>query len=503
MYKISEEIDRKFVYVRKKSFLLKYAFITFILKKIVFLIQIKEYSMPKKKFGKILAVDDNKDVLFALRLLLKSQVESIETSDNPEEIPDLLKENDFDVIMLDMNFTKDASSGQEGFMWLDKILSIDPAAVVIFITAYSDVNNAVKAIKEGATDFIIKPWQNEKIIATVLSAIKLRRSRIEIDNLKKRQTGLQQLLNQPFDNFLGVSPAMQKVFDTIKKVGATDASVLILGENGTGKELVARALHKESTRANKIFVSADLGAITESLFESELFGHVKGAFTDAKGERIGRFELASGGTIFLDEIGNISMPMQSKLLTVLERREITRVGSNRNTLIDIRLISATNKGLQEMISDGTFREDLLYRLNTVEIHLPPLRERHEDISLLANYFLNIFSKKYNKRIRELSLAVVKKLQAYPWPGNVRELRHAIERTVILSESSVLQASDFQLRNNKKLSDGLELENYNLEYVEKTIINKIVKKHSGNISTAAKELGLTRTSLYRRLEKYGL
>jgi len=460
--------------------------------------------MPKKKIGKILAVDDNKDVLFAIKLLLKSYVEVMDTIQNPEEIMDKMTNTNYDVILLDMNFTQDADSGLEGFFWLDKILMHDPAAVVIFVTAYSDVNNAVRAIKEGATDFVIKPWQNEKLVATVMSGIKLKLSRTEIENLKKRQTGLKNLINnQPFDDFIGVSASMQKVFDTISKVAKTDASVLILGENGTGKELVARALHKASLRNDKIFVNVDLGAITETLFESELFGHVKGAFTDAKGERIGRFELASGGTIFLDEIGNISMPMQSKLLTVLERREISRVGSNKIVPIDIRLISATNKPLEQMISENVFREDLLYRLNTVEIHLPPLRERPEDIPVLANYFLAIFSKKYNKRIRELSAAVIKKLQSYSWPGNVRELRHAIERTIILCESSMLQPSDFHLRKRNENSEEIELENYNLEDVEKTIIKKVLKKNNGNISIAAKELGLTRASLYRRLEKHGL
>ncbi len=459
--------------------------------------------MSKKKLGKILAVDDNTDVLFAIKLLLKTQVEKIDTISNPNETIDRLKEEDYDVVLLDMNFTQDASSGQEGFFWLSKILEFDPSAIVIFITAYSDVNNAVKAIKDGASDFIIKPWQNEKLIATVMSGIKLHRSRIEINNLKQKQTGLANIINQPFEDFIGVSPSMQKVFDTIKKVAKTDASILILGENGTGKELVARALHKESLRNNEIFVNVDLGAITETLFESELFGHVKGAFTDARNERIGRFELASGGTLFLDEIGNISLPAQAKLLTVLERREITKVGANKLIPIDIRLISATNGNLSEMIDEQSFREDLLYRLNTVEIHLPPLRDRGEDIAILANHFLAKFAKKYNKRIRDLSATTVKRLQAYNWPGNVRELRHTMERAVILAESSVLQPSDFQLNSNKRAVDELELENYDLEHVEKAIIDKVLKKHSGNISMAAKELGLTRTSLYRRLEKHGL
>ncbi len=459
--------------------------------------------MAEKK-GKILIVDDNKDILFALKLLLRSVAESVKTTTDPRDIPVLMDKENFDVILLDMNFTKDAISGKEGFYWLEKILEIDPNAVVLFITAYGDVEKSVKAIRAGATDFVLKPWQNEKLMATISSALKLRQSKSEVNELKTKQRELSTIMDQPFADFIGVSPGMKKVFETIRKVAGTDANVLILGENGTGKELVARALHRESLRNNEIFVSLDLGAISESLFESELFGHEKGAFTDAKASRPGRFELASGGTVFLDEIGNLSMPMQSKLLTVLERREVIRVGSNKPRPIDIRLISATNMPLKDMAAEGNFRQDLLYRINTVEIELPPLREREEDIPVLAEHFLNVYSKKYRKKFRKLSSSVIRKLSEYPWPGNVREFQHVFERTVIMSDGPVLNEDDFHLTTHRSSSsEGMELDTYNLEEIEKTIIEKVLRKYKGNVSKAAADLGLTRTSLYRRLEKHGL
>lgn len=456
-----------------------------------------------KKEGKILAVDDNADVLFALKLLLKKEFEKIDTVQNPEFLPQILSEENYDLILLDMNFTKDASSGKEGFYWLKKILEIDPSAIVIFITAYGDVENAVKAIKEGAIDFINKPWQNEKLIATISSAMKLRHSRQEVSVLKEKQSGLIQIIDEHVGDFIGNSPEMKEVFKTIEKVAKTDASVLILGENGTGKELVARAIHKNSIRKNEVFISVDLGAITETLFESEMFGHVKGAFTDAKIDKAGRFEIANNGTLFLDEIGNLSFPMQSKLLTVLERRQVTRVGSNKPTPIDIRLVSATNMPLKQMIAENKYREDLLYRINTVEVTIPPLRERGEDIKLLANYFLQKYAKKYKKDVKEISSQAMKELYNYQWPGNVRELQHSIERALIMSESNSLQVNDFQLNSFKKSNDELELDSYNLDEIEKNIIIKVLKKNRGNISEASKDLGLTRTSLYRRMEKYGL
>jgi DNA-binding NtrC family response regulator len=402
-----------------------------------------------------------------------------------------------------MNFTKDAISGQEGFHWLNKIMEIDPDSVVVFITAYGDAEKAVKAIKSGATDFVLKPWQNEKILATISSAIKLRRSKSEATDLRKKQKEISAIQDQPFHEFIGNSPEMQQVFSTIQKVAKTDANILILGENGTGKELVARALHRNSLRKDEVFISVDLGSIAETLFESELFGHMKGSFTDAKKDKPGRFEIASGGTLFLDEIGNLSLPMQAKLLTVLERREITRVGANKANKIDVRLICATNNNIHQMVQDESFRQDLLYRVNTVEIYLPPLRERTGDIPLLADHFLAIYSKKYRKNIKGISADALKKLTQYQWPGNVRELQHALERAIIMSDSDVLQSDDFLLTTRSEKTTEIEIDTFNLEDIEKNIIVKVLKQNQGNVTQAATVLGLTRTSLYRRMEKYGL
>ena len=456
------------------------------------------------KNGKILVVDDNEDILFALKLLLKPHVEFVQTTTNPFEIPDIISKVDFDVILLDMNFTKDAISGQEGFSWLGRILEINPAAVVVFITAYGDAEKAVKAIKAGATDFVLKPWHNEKLIATISSAIKLKQSQNQVTDLKERQKEISNVMDSSFHDFIGKSEAMQKVFNTIKKVAKTDANVLILGENGTGKELVARALHRDSVRNEEVFISVDLGSIAETLFESELFGHEKGAFTDAKKDKPGRFEIASAGTLFLDEIGNLLLPLQSKLLTVIERREVTRVGANRPKPVDVRLISATNINVHQMVNEENFRQDLLYRINTIEIHLPPLRERYGDIPLLANHFLSVYSKKYKKTVRSIAPEAMKKLETYDWPGNVRELQHAIERAIIMSDSNILQTDDFFLSSQKEMgTSGVELSSYNLDEVERMIITKVLKRAQGNITQAAGELGITRTSLYRRMEKYDL
>jgi two-component system response regulator HydG len=454
------------------------------------------------KVGHILAIDDNEDILFALRLLLKPIVESITTINNPDSIPEILQSEDIDVILLDMNFTKDMSSGQEGFDWLKRILHIDSDAVVVFITAYGDAERAVRAIKSGATDFVLKPWQNEKLLATLHSAIQLRRSKKEAGHLRTRQHELCALIDQPFHEFIGSSPEMKEVFTTIKKVAKTDANVLILGENGTGKELVARALYRSSLRKDEVFVSVDMGSITETLFESELFGHVKGAFTDAKVDKPGRFELASNGTLFLDEIGNLSIPAQAKLLTTIERREITRVGSNKTISTDVRLICATNNDIHQMVESERFRQDLLYRINTVEIHLPPLRERSGDILLLANHFLNFYAKKYRKNISKISSQAQQKLNHYSWPGNVRELQHSLERAVIMCEGDILDQDDFFFASKRK-QDDVAIDSYNLDEIEQKIIIKVLKQNQGNITQAARELGLTRTSLYRRMEKYGL
>lgn len=456
-----------------------------------------------KQIGKILAIDDNEDILFAIKLLLKPHVEIIDTLNNPQNIPDYVRTGNYDVVLLDMNFTKDAISGQEGFDWLAKILEIDPSAVVVFITAYGDAEKAVRSIKAGATDFILKPWQNEKLLATISSSIQLSRSRKENVSLRFKQKEISAVLDQPFHEFIGTSPEMASVFSTIQKVAQTDANILILGENGTGKELVARALHRNSLRKDEVFISVDLGSISETLFESELFGHEKGAFTDAKNEKAGRFEIASGGTLFLDEIANLTVPLQTKLLTVIERKEVTRVGANNPLQVDVRLICATNNDIHRMVDDNTFRQDLLYRVNTVEIHLPPLRERTGDIPLLAAHFLKNYSKKYKKAIRGLSSAAFKTLNQYHWPGNVRELQHAIERAVIMSDSEILQSEDFILTSKKKKVADFEIDSYNLDEIEKNIIEKVLKQHQGNITQTATDLGLTRTSLYRRMEKYGL
>lgn len=455
------------------------------------------------KIGKVLIVDDDEDILKTARLCLKKHVEFIHTEKNPEKIPSLLNNLSYDVILLDMNFTRDVTSGQEGMLWLSRIMDIDPTAVVIMITAYGGIDLAVKAVKHGAFDFVLKPWQNEKLVTTVSAACNLHKTRLEVTSLRYRQEQLSADMNQPFNEFIGSSPSMEKVYDTIFKVAQTEANVLILGENGTGKELVARSLHNNSLRNKEVFLSVDMGAISESLFESELFGHVKGAFTDAKSDRAGRFEVASGGTLFLDEIGNLSIPMQSKLLRAIETKQVVRLGSNKNISIDIRLICATNMNILEMVNSNIFRQDLLYRINTVEIHLPPLRERGDDLHLLSEHFLKIYCKKYNKPKKKISTTTMNKLTSYHWPGNVRELQHCMERAVILSESKVLQPEDFFLSKTPADSDAVIFDNYNLELVEKIVINRAIEKFKGNISQAARELGLTRASLYRRLEKHGL
>ena len=400
-----------------------------------------------------------------------------------------------------MNFSKDTTSGKEGFEWLGVIKEKDPSAVVIMITAFGDVEMAVRALKEGATDFILKPWQNEKLIATISTAIKLKKSYNEVDKLKKAKQMLEEQISQPFKDIIGQSQPIKDVFNLIDKVAKTDANILILGENGTGNELVARAIHQKSLRKDNSFVSVDMGAITETLFESELFGHKKGAFTDAREDRPGRFELANGGTLFLDEIGNLSMSLQSKLLTALQSRQVTRVGSNNSMEVDIRLICATNMPLLQMVKEGRFRQDLLYRINTVEMQIPALYERVEDIPMLANHFLNYYSKKYRKEVSSMTPEAITKLKKYPWPGNVRELQHALERAVIMADSNILQESDFLF--SRKGSDAAEADTLKLNEVERAAVVKAIQLHNGNISKAAEELGLTRASLYRRMEKYGV
>jgi len=451
--------------------------------------------------GKILMIDDDEDVLLAAKMLLKKQGHHIIIEKNPKKIPFLLNNDTYDVILLDMNFSKDITSGKEGFYWLEQILTHDPSAVVIMITAFGDVEMAVRALKAGATDFILKPWQNEKLIATISTAIRLKQSYNQVDKLKRAKEMLEEQIQRPFGEIIGNSSAIKEVFGLIDKVAKTDANVLILGENGTGKELIARAIHQRSLRSNNSFVSVDMGAITETLFESELFGHKKGAFTDAREDRPGRFELANGGTLFLDEIGNLSLSLQSKLLSALQSRQVTRVGSNQSAAVDIRLICATNMPLAKMVQEGTFRQDLLYRINTVEINVPPLCDRVEDIALLAQHYLNTYAKKYHKPVKQITSEALDKLKRYAWPGNIRELQHAIERGVIMTDSDALQESDFLL--SRTLSTTTPNNTLNLDEVEKSAIVRALQMHNGNISKAADELGLTRASLYRRMEKYGL
>ena len=456
----------------------------------------------EKYLGKILIIDDDEDVLLAAKLLLKKHAQQVIIEKNPKKIPFLLNNDTYDVILLDMNFSKDTTSGKEGFFWLSEIKERDPRAVVILITAFGDVEMAVKALKEGATDFVLKPWQNDKLLATLNTAVKLKQSYNEVDKLRKAKKQLEEDINQPFRDIIGSSSAMQHIYKLVDKVAGTDANVIILGENGTGKELIARAIHQKSLRSDNVYVGVDMGAITETLFESELFGHKKGAFTDAHSDRIGRFESANGGTLFLDEIGNLSLPLQSKLLAALQNREITKLGDNQPKSIDIRLICATNMPLLEMVETNEFRQDLLYRINTVEINLPPLRNRIEDIPQLATHFIDMYAKKYRKEVKGIQEGAIEKLQKYPWPGNVRELQHAIERAIIMSEEEELTTMDFFFLSGA-LSNSSATDSFNLEEVERSVIEKVLERHNGNISKAAKELGLTRASLYRRLEKYGL
>lgn len=453
------------------------------------------------KQGKILIIDDNEDVLFALNLLLEPYVEQIRVTTQPERIEHFMESYVPDVIMLDMNFRRDAISGQEGFFWLEKIKKIDQDAVVLFITAYADTDKAVRAIKAGATDFIPKPWEKEKLLATLSAALKLRESRTEVRSLKRQVAALETSEDDGFE-IIGESNAMQEIFTTIEKLRYTDANILILGENGTGKDLVARALYHHSPRSGQVFVSIDLGSIPEQLFESELFGYEKGAFTDARKDKPGRMEVATGGTLFLDEIGNLSMPMQAKLLTAIEKQQITRLGATRPISINVRLISATNMNIHTMVEEGTFRQDLLYRINTIELHIPPLRERGNDIQLLADYFLARYARKYKKEIKGLSRDARSKLQNYGWPGNVRELQHAIERAVILSDGQMLKPDNFMLQpsSSKKKAEPEEL---NLSTLEKEAIERALRRADGNVTRAAELLGITRFALYRKLDKLGL
>ncbi|MEI7585867.1 sigma-54 dependent transcriptional regulator [Runella sp.] len=453
--------------------------------------------------AKILIVDDDVDVLSAAKLMLKRHFSQVDIEKKPQRIPFLVTNGNYDAILLDMNFTRDVISGKEGFDWLDRILDIDPLAVVVLFTAYGDVEMAVRAMKSGAMDFVLKPWENEKLLATMQAAVQKRADGKVQAGGQPAATGPKTVtkgaVSQP--NFLASSPVMQQLYDTVERVAATDATILVLGENGTGKSDLAQLIHQKSNRLDKPFVIVDLGAVPESLFESELFGHVKGAFTDAKEDRAGRFEEAHGGTLFLDEIGNLSLQMQAKLLTVLQNRTVTRVGSNKPRLVDVRIICATNQPIGQMVAERTFRQDLLYRINTIELRLPPLRERLEDIVPLAELFLKQYRHQYKRVVTTLSAALIKQLQRYNWPGNVRELRSAVERAVILTQQNTLQPEDFF--QNAFTETSQFTETYQLEEMEKQLIVKAMKKYNGNITEVARELGLSRQALYRRMEKYEL
>lgn len=454
----------------------------------------------QKLAGHILIIDDNEDVLLTTRIVLKEHFTHITTESNPIMINSLLYDSIFDVILLDINFSVGASSEKEGLYWLDKIKSFSPHSNIVMMTAYGDIDLAVKSMKEGAADFIVKPWDNQKLTATVIAAFNLSQSNKKISALKAKQNMLSSHIDRPYTEMIGNSARMQEVLNTIDKVAKKDANVLILGENGTGKELIARALHRNSNRADQLFVNVDLGTIPETLFEPELFGHIKGAFADANESKAGRFELAKNGTLFLDEIGNLSLPLQAELLAVLQNREVVRMGSNKSIPIDIRLICATNIPTSALKNESKFRQDLLYRINTVEINLPPIRERQDDVPKLANHFLKMFARKYGKENITISKNALHKLRKFSWPGNIRELQHVVERAVIMSDGKTLKPYDFLLEDENIANTGNTL---NIQKLEKTAIIKAIKKHRGNLKQAAKNLGLGRTTLYRKMSKYGL
>lgn len=451
--------------------------------------------------GKVLIVDDNKSIISALEILLAPEIEIVKGISNPNQIPTELRSGNYNLVILDMNFQAGVNTGNEGLYWLSRIAEIDPDLSVVLITAYSDVELAVKALKQGATDFIPKPWENSKLLATVKSAIQLNLSKKEVDQLRQKEKGLKQELNRDQKYIIGSSPQLMQVLNMVRKVAKTDANILITGENGTGKELIAREIHRLSGRSSEVLVSVDMGAISESLFESELFGHVKGAFTDARENRAGKFETANKGSLFLDEIGNLSFHLQAKILAAIQNREIMRVGSDRPVPVDIRLICATNKNLPQMVEEGLFREDLLYRINTIQIELPPLRDRGDDIPVLAEFFLKKFASKYDKHALKINAAAREKLIKYQWPGNIRELQHTIEKAVILSDSSILKPEDFFLR--PVTAGRFDDSPFTLEEMEKRMVVTALEKNGGNMSIAAEQLGITRQTLYNKLKKYGL
>jgi DNA-binding NtrC family response regulator len=446
----------------------------------------------------ILIIDDNKNILNALDILLQFECGNVNTISNPNQISSYPKLEEVDIVLLDMNFSAGINSGNEGLFWLNEIKKKAPDASVIMMTAYGTVDLAVKALKKGAVDFILKPWNNEKLLVTIRSAYTLRRSKAEITQLKQKEGHLKQLINQKKNLIIGNSKALHEVLRLTRKVAVTDVNVLITGENGTGKELIARELHQISERKNEVFISVDIGTLSETLFESELFGHVKGAFTDAKEDRIGKFEAANKGTLFLDEIGNLSLQMQAKLLSAIQNREIIKVGSNKHVPIDIRLLCATNCDLVQMVADGLFREDLLYRINTIQIGVPSLRERGDDLLVLAEFFLSKFAAKYGKPTLKINSLAQEKLKTHQWPGNIRELKHTMERAVILSEDTILKPADFLL--NASTAAGTGFHTNNLKEMEEKMITDSLHKHNGNFTAAANELGVSRQTLYNKMKK---
>jgi len=453
------------------------------------------------KKGSILVVDDNKNVLSALRILLESYFQQVILLSSPNQLPSKLREATPDIVLLDMNFSAGINSGNEGLFWLTEIKKIDAELPVVLFTAYADIDLAVKGLKEGASDFVVKPWDNARLIATLQGAYTLSQSQKEVKSLREKQGILRRELNPDERICWGQSNAMHQLRKLVEKVAKTDANILITGENGTGKEVIAREIHRLSTRKDEVLVAVDMGAVSETLFESELFGHVKGAFTDARTDRAGKFEAANNGTLFLDEIGNLSYPLQAKLLSVIQSRQVVRVGDNKSIPVNIRLVCATNRDLEQSVQNGEFREDLLYRVNTIHIEMPPLRERKADILELANFFLQKQAAKYNKFNLTFNHQTISKLENYAWPGNVRELQHAIEKAVILCDVNELLPSDFYMKEQN--ISASRIENMSLEEAERLLISNSLKKNNANLSAVASELGITRPTLYSKIKKYGL
>jgi len=455
-----------------------------------------------KKEGAVLIVDDNEELLIAYEIFLAPHFQTIKTLSNPNTISSAMSSATYDVILLDMNYSAGINSGNEGFYWLNRILEMDSDASIILITAFGDVEQAIRAIREGASDFVLKSWDREKILSTILGAYQLRCSKLEIRNLKSKQQHLIDHSNLDYDFCKGKNQLMQDLLRTVEKVAPTDANILILGENGTGKEVLAREIHAKSMRSREIFVSIDVGSIAENVFESELFGHMKGSFTDAVEDKPGRIEIASGGTLFLDEIGNLPLSLQTKLLSVIEKKEVTRVGSTQVKPVDVRLICATNANLYQQCEEGHFREDLLYRINNIQMELPPLRERPEDIPQLVTFFLKKFADKYHKPGLQVSKHAMHLLSKYSWNGNIRELRNVVEKAVLLGEGPLLKPSDF-VSNSGSAKKQIELQEFNLKENEKMLIMKALKAFGNNKKLTARELGINRTTLYNKLRKHGI